>query len=205
MGQPNPAETSVDMCTTAARSDWLCPMLRHGLQEIDGWPIQLPGVVHAVLGTLRADGVRSRHRDFAHGGTAVTERRPAGMPFESWVERQIREAQERGEFDNLPGAGKPLPGLTGDYDEMWWLRQLAEREQISTLPPMLALRKEAEDLRDGLAGVPSEAAVRDLVVDYNARVAEAIRRPQDGPLFAIARPLAVDEVLAEWARRRARG
>jgi len=127
------------------------------------------------------------------------------MPFESWVERQIREAQERGEFDNLPGAGKPLPGLTGDYDEMWWLRQLAEREQISTLPPMLALRKEAEDLRDGLAGVPSEAAVRDLVVDYNARVAEAIRRPQDGPLFAIARPLAVDEVLAEWARRRARG
>jgi len=48
------------MCTTAARSDWLCPMLRHGLQEIDGWPIQLPGVVHAVLGTLRADGVRSR-------------------------------------------------------------------------------------------------------------------------------------------------
>ena len=29
-------------------------------------------------------------------------------PYESVVERQIREAQERGEFDNLPGAGKPL-------------------------------------------------------------------------------------------------
>jgi hypothetical protein len=71
----------------------------------------------------------------------VTERRPAGMPFGSWVERQIREAQERGEFDDLPGAGKPLPGLTRDYDEMWWLRQLAEREHVSTLPPMLALRK----------------------------------------------------------------
>ena len=56
---------------------------------------------------------------------------------------------------------------------------------------MLALRKEAEDLRDGLAGVPSEAAVRDLVVDYNARVAEA-------------RPLSVDDGLAERARRRAR-
>jgi hypothetical protein len=127
------------------------------------------------------------------------------MPFESWVERQIREAQERGEFDDLPGAGKPLPGLTGDYDEMWWLRQLAEREQVSTLPPMLVLRKEAEDLLDGLAGVPSEADVRDLVKDYNARVAESIRRPQEGPLFAIARRLDIDEVLAEWVRRRARG
>jgi hypothetical protein len=127
------------------------------------------------------------------------------MPFESWVEHQIREAQERGEFNDLPGAGKPLPGLTGDYDEMWWLRQLAEREQVSTLPPMLALRKEAEDLLDGLAGVPAEADVRDLVTDYNARVAEAIRRPQEGPLFAIARRLDIDEVLAEWVRRRARG
>jgi hypothetical protein len=134
----------------------------------------------------------------------VTERKPAGVRFESWVERQIREAQERGEFDDLPGAGKPLPGLTGQYDEMWWVKQVAERERVPVLPPMLALRREAEDLLDSLEGVTSEASVRDLVDDYNARVADAIRRPQDGPLFAIPRRLDVDEVLAEWARRRAR-
>ena len=28
--------------------------------------------------------------------------------YESAVEKAIREAQERGEFDNLPGAGEPL-------------------------------------------------------------------------------------------------
>jgi hypothetical protein len=33
--------------------------------------------------------------------------------FESLAERRIREAGERGEFDNLPGAGQPLPGLGG--------------------------------------------------------------------------------------------
>jgi hypothetical protein len=33
------------------------------------------------------------------------------MPYESWVDRQIREAIERGEFDNLPGQGKPIKGL----------------------------------------------------------------------------------------------
>jgi DnaJ family protein C protein 28 len=28
--------------------------------------------------------------------------------WESWIDEQIREAQERGQFDNLPGKGKPL-------------------------------------------------------------------------------------------------
>ena len=124
------------------------------------------------------------------------------MRFETWVERQIREAQERGEFDGLPGAGKPLTGLTGHYDELWWVKQVAQREQLSLLPPMLALRKEAEELLDGLRSIPSETAVRDLVADYNTRVVEAIRRPSEGRLVAIPRRLDVDEVVGEWARRR---
>ncbi|MEV4218944.1 DUF1992 domain-containing protein [Nonomuraea sp. NPDC049725] len=52
----------------------------------------------------------------------MTERKPGGMQFESWVDRQIREAQERGEFDDLPGAGKPLPGADKPYDEHWWIK-----------------------------------------------------------------------------------
>ena len=132
----------------------------------------------------------------------MTERKPAGMRFETWVERQIREAQARGEFDGLPGAGKPLSGLTGHYDELWWVKQVAQREHLSLLPPMIALRKEAEEVLDGLRTIPSEAAVRDLVADYNTRVVEAIRRPSEGPLVAIPRRLDVDEVVADWARRR---
>ena len=96
------------------------------------------------------------------------------MRFETWVERQIREAQERGEFDDLPGAGQPLPGLTGQYDELWWVKRVAEREHLSLLPPTLALRKEAEELLDDLPSITSEETVRDLVADYNTRVVEAI-------------------------------
>jgi hypothetical protein len=132
----------------------------------------------------------------------MTERKPAGIRFESWVERQIREAQERGEFDDLPGAGKPLPGLTGHYDEMWWVKQVVQREHLSVLPPMLALRKEAEELLAGLADVPTETAVRDQVEDYNARVVATIRQPRDGPLVLIPHRLDVDEVVAEWMRLR---
>jgi DnaJ family protein C protein 28 len=36
-------------------------------------------------------------------------RRPKDLSnWESWIDQQIREAQERGEFDDLPGSGKPL-------------------------------------------------------------------------------------------------
>ena len=44
---------------------------------------------------------------------AMTEQKPPGMSWESWIEQQIREAREAGLFDNLPGAGKPLPSLAG--------------------------------------------------------------------------------------------
>src|SRR5215207_7741046 len=63
--------------------------------------------------------------------------------WESPVEKAIREAQERGEFDDLPGAGKPLPDLGDPDDPLWWLRRKAEREQLDlspALPPRPALR-----------------------------------------------------------------
>lgn len=50
---------------------------------------------------------------------------------ESFVERQIREAHERGEFDNLPGAGKPLPDLDRPHDELWWVRKKLKDENLS--------------------------------------------------------------------------
>jgi DnaJ homolog subfamily C member 28 len=35
--------------------------------------------------------------------------------WESWIDQQIREAQDRGEFDNLPGKGKPLDLAPNPY------------------------------------------------------------------------------------------
>ena len=72
--------------------------------------------------------------------------------FETWVERQIREATERGEFDNLPGEGQPIPGLNGRDDEDWWVKGFLEREKLPMpLPPSLALRREVAGLRESLA------------------------------------------------------
>jgi DnaJ family protein C protein 28 len=35
--------------------------------------------------------------------------------WESWIDQQIREAQERGEFDDLPGKGQPLDLTPNPY------------------------------------------------------------------------------------------
>jgi hypothetical protein len=123
------------------------------------------------------------------------------MPFETWIERQIREAQERGEFDNLPGAGKPIPGIDHPDDELWWVKQYLRREQLSYLPPSLALRREAADVLARVPHAPSEAAVRELVGTLNAKIAAAIRTPLDGPALNLM-PLDVDQVVQSWRDHR---
>jgi DnaJ homologue, subfamily C, member 28, conserved domain len=73
----------------------------------------------------------------------MTERKPPGTSWETWIDAQIRVARAQGAFDNLPGAGKPLPNIDQEYDPDWWVKQLVQREQVSILPPSLVelLRK----------------------------------------------------------------
>jgi hypothetical protein len=101
-----------------------------------------------------------------------------------WVDMQVRKAMERGEFDDLPGAGKPIKGLGGTHDPDWWVKSLVEREKISgagVLPPALALRKEDAELDALIDRETTEAGVRRVVADFNRRVVEARRQLQGGP------------------------
>ena len=110
---------------------------------------------------------------------SMTERKPSGVSFESWVERQLREARDRGSFDDLPGAGKPLPRTPSD--ELAWVREKARRENLPVsvlLPPALAgVAKEVEDLPGRLARERSEARVRSMVKDLNIRDRRCPSRP----------------------------
>jgi hypothetical protein len=124
--------------------------------------------------------------------------------YESAIDRQIREAQERGEFDNLPGAGKPLPDRGELHDENWWLKELVRRENLTGLAPAtLKIRKEAEELMATLASMASEYAVRRTVVELNERIERARRGLVDGPPVVIA-AFDVDRVVEDWRRGRAR-
>jgi Domain of unknown function (DUF1992) len=132
----------------------------------------------------------------------VVERRPTLSDWESSVERQIRESIERGEFDNLPGAGRPLEGLDAPHDEEWWVKQKLRRERVSYLPPALAVRKELEVALDQVAEATSEGTVREIVSAINARIVHVNSRTINGPPSTVS-PLDVEVVVDQWKVARA--
>ena len=132
----------------------------------------------------------------------MTERKPPGVGFGTWVERQIREATERGEFDNLPGAGKPIEDLDKPHDELWWVKQKLRRENLSYLPPTIALRKEAEEALAEASRAGSEAQVRRIVADINGKIVEGNRKAGSGPPLNLM-PFDVERVVGAWREGRA--
>jgi hypothetical protein len=123
--------------------------------------------------------------------------------WEAGVEAQIRAAQERGDFDDLPGAGKPLPGRNEPYDEMWWIKGLLERESLPTdllLPTPLLLRKKIERIPDEVRALPTEDSVRAVVRELNSQIVEWLRNPL-GPRVVV-RPVDVDAVVRHWRAER---
>jgi hypothetical protein len=131
----------------------------------------------------------------------VTQRKPAGIRFETWIDRQIREAAERGGFDNLPGAGQPLPDLGHPYDEMWWVKRKLRSENLSYLPPSLALRKEVHDAVEGASRAQTEEEVRERVAAINDKIRDAIRMGIRGPELNLV-PFDVERIVREWRRSR---
>ena len=138
-----------------------------------------------------------------------TDRRPrqgrtpaAGVDpyrFEWWIDRQIREATERGEFDDLPGHGQPIPDIDKAYDEMWWVKAKLKREGVALTPPTLALRREAEDAHDAALAARTDAEARRILEAVNEKIRAAIRVPPAGPPLNLM-PFDIDRVL-----RRRRG
>jgi hypothetical protein len=127
------------------------------------------------------------------------------MSFETWVESQISQSMARGDFDDLPGAGRPLRFRSGDDSMVEWVVAKARQENIDLfgmLPPGLALRKEREDLPRRAAELPSEDAVRALADDYNARVQAFWRRPQESRWSPVPGLADVEALVDEWRRAR---
>ncbi|MBA8826019.1 hypothetical protein FHX42_003385 [Saccharopolyspora lacisalsi] len=129
----------------------------------------------------------------------MTERKPTGVDFETWIDRQIRTARERGDLDDLPGEGKPLPDMDKPRDELWWARDYVQREGLSTealLPTPLQLRREVERLPDTVRGLSTEQAVRDTAEELNLRIVHWLRAPS-GPRVPIA-PVDAESVVRQW-------
>ncbi|HEX4788716.1 MAG TPA: DUF1992 domain-containing protein [Actinospica sp.] len=126
--------------------------------------------------------------------------------FESLLDRQIRAAQERGEFDDLPGAGKPLASDSAPYRADWWINQVVQRENAGAyaIPPVLALRKIADELAGGAKDFGNERDVRAAVADYNEQAVRVRRLPQEGRAVILPK-LDADDVVRKWRELRSAG
>jgi len=142
---------------------------------------------------------RTPERDERTGRAAAAQR----IQHQSkWVDLQIQEAMKRGDFDNLPGAGKPIEGLGTEHDPDWWLKKLVEREKISVLPPALQLRKDDAELDAKLDRHTAESEVRRELEDFNERVIRARYQLPEGPPL-ITMPRDVEATVDAWRERRA--
>ncbi|MBC9225066.1 DUF1992 domain-containing protein [Aeromicrobium sp. 636] len=133
---------------------------------------------------------------------APPPRRPEDQTL--WVDQQVRAAMARGEFDDLPHAGKPLPHIDTAAEPDWWLKRFIEREQITgVLPEALQLRKDDAILDEQLDSLRSERAVREAVEEFDRGIVAARRQLQGGPpVVTQLRDIEVE--LAAWRARRGR-
>lgn len=124
----------------------------------------------------------------------VTERKPTGLSWESWTEKQIEEGRRAGLFDGLDGEGKPIPGLDGPHDEEWWVKAKLRREQIEYLPPTIAIRGERDGAIAAALAADDEAEARRVLEEINDRIRYINSHTVSGPPSTVW-VVDVDEVL----------
>ncbi|HSL60077.1 MAG TPA: DUF1992 domain-containing protein [Acidimicrobiales bacterium] len=130
----------------------------------------------------------------------MTERKPPGVSWQTWIDRQIEAARARGDFDGLQGHGKPIEGIDQPHDELWWVRDKLRREGVDHLPPALAIRKTAATAKQRALDAPSEAEARRIIDEVNAEIRKLNRLGAEGPPTTLM-AFDVDEIVDEWRRR----
>ena len=116
---------------------------------------------------------------------------------ESWFEKLIREATEAGDFDGLPGAGKPIKDLNRPYDSAWWARSWITRETVAEAARDIDARVRRE-LPKILAGT-DEAAMASHLKSLNDEIDAVNERLAEPDRLA---PLDVDALIMNRASRR---
>jgi hypothetical protein len=103
--------------------------------------------------------------------------------YEKIVEQRIKEAMEKGEFDNLPGKGKPIP-LEDDSHVPEDLR-LAYKllKNADCLPPELLEKKEILQMEDMLAKLPDEKERYKLIKTINFKIMKLNVTGKKSPLL----------------------
>lgn len=113
------------------------------------------------------------------------------------AEERIQAAQAAGEFERLPGFGKPIPGIDEAHDELWWVKDKLRREQIVVLPPALEVLRDIERTLAAEVALPSASAVRAEIGALNERICRARFAAAWGPSVN-AQVVNIEEQVERW-------
>lgn len=116
---------------------------------------------------------------------------------QTYAEGQIKKAQAEGAFEGLPGTGRPIPDLDGNYDEMWWLKKLLKRENISVLPRSIEVRKMMDHEKEKILELSTESLVRKRVKELNALIRKTNARIASGPSIVLS-VIDEDDFVRRW-------
>ena len=144
-----------------------------------------------------ADKEKNQDQDSAQ----TPPKKPPGVKTADWVEGLISDAQKRGEFDNLSGKGKPIPGLDKPYDPDWWIKQKLNDENIDFSPEPIKLKRAAEQRIEELMKFNSQEALVNEIMGINQLIKQANSLPQ--PAGTVPMPLLDEETeISRWKATR---
>ena len=103
--------------------------------------------------------------------------------FQKIIEKRITEAQKRGEFDSLPGMGKPL--IIEDDSHIPEDLRLAYKilKNADCLPPELQLKKEIRQMEDMLDTIPDEKKKYRQIKKINFKIMQLNMIRKKSPLL----------------------
>jgi|GEM_PF-370439 len=87
----------------------------------------------------------------------LVKRKTMNHPLSSLIDQIVQNAEKRGDFDNLPGAGKPLTGLD-DPQNAVLNRIMSEADAKS---PVVILRQQILASQERLKSLTDETARKD--------------------------------------------
>ncbi len=105
------------------------------------------------------------------------------LSFLKIAEQRIKEALEKGEFDNLPGRGEPLK-FEDDSRVPEDLRMAYKvLKNADCLPPELELRKEIRQMEDLLESIPDEKEKYRQIKNINFKIMKLNLMGHKSPLM----------------------
>ena len=105
------------------------------------------------------------------------------FPLQKIIEQRIKEAQEKGDFDDLPGSGKPL--VIEDDAHIPEDLRLAHKilKNADFLPPELQLKKEIRQMEDMLEKIPDEKEKYRQIKKINYKIMQLNMAGKGSPLL----------------------